>query len=105
LRLDDQLVHVPWELAFDGKEFLLNKFRIGRQVLTHQPVPVTDVRRVQTPHRLNILLIVEPSESLDAAAEADQLVDMLDTCDNLEVTILGTLKGVTRPLQDTAPQR
>ena len=90
LRLDDQLVHVPWELAFDGENFLLNKFRIGRQVLTHQPVPLADVRRVQTPHRLNMLIIVDPSESLDAAAEeADQLVDMLDTCDNLEVTILG----------------
>ena len=90
LRLDDQLVHVPWELAFDGEGFLLNKFRIGRQVLTHQPVPFTDVRRAPTPHRLNMLLIVDPSESLDAAAaEADQLVDMLDTCDNLEVTILG----------------
>jgi hypothetical protein len=73
LRLDDQLVHVPWELAFDGEGFLLNKFRIGRQVLTHQPVPFTDGRRAQTPHRLNMLLIVDPSESLDAAAaEADQ---------------------------------
>ena len=90
LRLDDQLVHVPWELAFDGEDFLLNKFRIGRQVLTHQPVPPTDVRRPQERHRLNMLIIADPSESLDAAAEeADQLVDMLDTCDNLEVSILG----------------
>lgn len=90
LRLDDQLVHVPWELAFDGEEFLLNKFRIGRQVLTHQPVPPADGRRPQNPDRLNMLIIVDPSETLDAAAEeAEQLVDMLDTCHNLEVSILG----------------
>jgi len=90
LRLDDQLVHVPWELAFDGEEFLLNKFRIGRQVLTHQPVPPADGRRPQNPDRLKMLIIVDPSETLDAAAEeADQLVDMLDTCHNLEVSLLG----------------
>jgi predicted negative regulator of RcsB-dependent stress response len=90
LRLDDQLVHVPWELAFDGEEFLLNKFRIGRQVLTHQPVPPADGRRPQNPDRLKMLIIADPSETLDAAAEeADQLVDMLDTCHNLEVSILG----------------
>ena len=90
LRLDDQLVHVPWELAFDGEDFLLNKFRIGRQVLTHQPVPPADMRHRQEPHRLKMLIIVDPSESLEAAAEeADRLVDMLDTCDNLEVDILG----------------
>ncbi|MGH8065508.1 MAG: hypothetical protein ACRERE_09765 [Candidatus Entotheonellia bacterium] len=27
LRLDEQLVHVPWELGFDGHDFLLTKFR------------------------------------------------------------------------------
>jgi CHAT domain-containing protein len=81
---------VPWELAFDGEEFLLNKFRIGRQVLTHQPVPPADGRRPQNPDRLKMLIIADPSETLDAAAEeADQLVDMLDTCHNLEVSILG----------------
>jgi predicted negative regulator of RcsB-dependent stress response len=90
LRLDDQLVHVPWELAFDGEAFLLNKFRIGRQVLTHQPVPLADGRRPHNPGRLKMLIIVDPSETLDAAAEeADQLVDMLDNCHNLEVSILG----------------
>jgi hypothetical protein len=49
LRLDDQLVHVPWELAFDGREFLLTKFRIGRQVVTqHQRPPALQVRDTKT---------------------------------------------------------
>jgi hypothetical protein len=39
LRLDDQLVQVPWELAFDGEDFLLSKFRIGRQVITGRSRP------------------------------------------------------------------
>src|SRR5919108_4479068 len=34
LRLDEHLVHLPWELAFDGEEFLLARWLIGRQVMT-----------------------------------------------------------------------
>jgi hypothetical protein len=30
LRLDEQLVHLPWELCYDGEQFLVNKFRLGR---------------------------------------------------------------------------
>ena len=31
LRLDEQLLHVPWELCYDGTDFLVNKFQVGRQ--------------------------------------------------------------------------
>src|SRR5262245_26369193 len=34
LRLDEQLIHVPWEVGFDGEQFLATKFRVGRQVIT-----------------------------------------------------------------------
>ena len=33
LRLDEQLIHIPWELCHDGKEFLATKFQVGRQVI------------------------------------------------------------------------
>jgi class 3 adenylate cyclase/CHAT domain-containing protein len=90
LRLDDQLVHVPWELAFDGSDFLLARFRIGRQVITHYRPSADHAPRPQTTEPLRMLIIVDPTETLDAAtAEAEQLCDMLDACSNLEVSLLG----------------
>jgi CHAT domain len=91
LRLDDQLVHVPWELAFDGQEFLLSKFRIGRQVVTQHQRPATAPAREAKPSGpLQMLIIVDPTESLPAAsAEAEQLCDLLDGCEGLEVTVMG----------------
>ena len=44
LRLDDGLLHLPWELAFDGQAFLCTKFRLGRQVLTREPVLARSTR-------------------------------------------------------------
>lgn len=89
LRLDDQLVHIPWELAFDGQEFLLTKFRIGRQVITqHQRSVVHSVGRLQDPTVLKMLIIVDPTETLPAAVEeAGQICDFLAAYDHLEVTI------------------
>ncbi len=89
LRLDDQLVHIPWELAFDGHDFLLNRFCIGRQVITHQRPAVADPHGRPDPDILKILIVVDPTESLDAAAdEADYLCELLDACDNVAVEIL-----------------
>ena len=34
LRIDNNLVHVPWELLFDGQHFLCEKFNIGRMVFS-----------------------------------------------------------------------
>lgn len=90
LRLDDQLVHVPWELAFDGSDFLLARFRIGRQVLTRH----SSVRRRERPKQgnapLHMLIIADPTENLPAAAEeAERLCTLLDGHDNLEVSIIG----------------
>jgi hypothetical protein len=90
LRLDDQLVHVPWELAFDGRDFLITKFRIGRQVLTQHKHTVRSERRGQGADPLHMLIIADPTESLPAAAEeAERLCTLLDGCDNLEVSVIG----------------
>ena len=39
LHLDAQLIHVPWELSYDGDQFLATKFRVGRQVITSASLP------------------------------------------------------------------
>jgi DNA-binding response OmpR family regulator len=90
LRLDEQLVHLPWEIACDGEEFLLTKFRIGRQVLTQQPPLARRIRPARMSEALRMLLIVDPTETLPAAAEeAEHLCALLDACGELEVTVLG----------------
>jgi hypothetical protein len=61
LRLDEQLVHVPWELCHDGTDFLAAKFRVGRQVITTQPIP--ERRAPPSPlERLRVLLVADPTE-------------------------------------------
>lgn len=88
LHLHDQLVHVPWELAFDGEDFLLAKFRIGRQVLADDRIPQGHMTR-RSPAQLRMLIIADPTESLAAAAaEAEDLCALLDAYDHLEVDVM-----------------
>ena len=89
LRLDEQLVHVPWELCHDGEQFLATKFRVGRQVITGYPIPVSSIRR-GVKESLRVLLIADPTESLpEAGAEAEQLSLLLDNIPGVEVTLIG----------------
>jgi CHASE2 domain-containing sensor protein/CHAT domain-containing protein len=90
LRLDDQLVHLPWELAFDGDAFLLAKFHIGRQIITDYRPLSQSPALPKDPHALRMLIIVDPTESLAAAAqEVDQLCELLDAYAQLEVSVIG----------------
>ncbi|MGE0822539.1 MAG: CHAT domain-containing protein [Candidatus Binatia bacterium] len=89
LRLDEQLIHVPWELCHDGSNFLATKFHVGRQVITGYPIPTAATRRAAQ-DTLRVLLITDPTESLpDAGAEAEQLSLLLDNVPGVEVTLLG----------------
>src|SRR5262249_10143019 len=70
LRLDEQLVHIPWELCYDGSHFLSTKFRVGRQIITGYPIPVSATPR-EARQSLRVLLITDPTESLpEAGTEA-----------------------------------
>jgi len=89
LRLDEQLIHVPWELCHDGKEFLATKFHVGRQVITGYPIPVPAAKR-KVIGTLRVLLVVDPTESLpEAGREAEQLSTLLDNIAGVEVTLIG----------------
>jgi CHAT domain-containing protein/tetratricopeptide (TPR) repeat protein len=89
LRLDEQLIHVPWELCYDGKEFLATKFHVGRQVITGYPIPTLSAKRTVT-GTLRVLLVVDPTESLpEAGREAEQLSTLLDNIPGVEVTLMG----------------
>lgn len=77
--IDDRLVHIPWELLFDGKEFLCQRFSIGRSVSTRQAVSVV-VRKLHRP--LKMLVLADPRGDLQAAY--DEGVSIKDEAGSLE---------------------
>ena len=66
LSIDDRLVHIPWELLYDGKDFLCQRFSVGRSVSTKQAVSVV-VRALHRPLKMQIL--ADPRGDLKAAYE------------------------------------
>ncbi|MEW5802084.1 MAG: CHAT domain-containing protein [bacterium] len=76
LNIDDQLVQVPWELLYDGQEFLCQRFNMGRLVKTRQAVQGIKTRVLAKP--LRILIIADPSGDLkDAYREGVQIQEHL----------------------------
>jgi class 3 adenylate cyclase/CHAT domain-containing protein len=77
LYLDDHLVHVPWELFYDGQQFLCQRFNMGRLVRTRQAVVGTRRRALARP--LKMLIIADPEGDLKGAyREGTQLRDDMD---------------------------
>ncbi len=83
LNLDDTLVHIPWELLHDGKQFLCLRFSMGRLVRTRQNVPGGDrSRKLGNP--LKMLILADPGGDLNGAyAEGTQLRDYIDQEQNI----------------------
>jgi class 3 adenylate cyclase/TolB-like protein len=89
LRLDEQLIHLPWELCYDGKDFLATKFCVGRQVITSTPTLKKRTPRTET-GPLRVLLVADPTESLpQAVSEAESLCKLLDAVSGVRVTLVG----------------
>ncbi|MDL1963141.1 MAG: CHAT domain-containing protein [Deltaproteobacteria bacterium] len=77
LKIDDQLVHIPWELLHDGKEFLCLRFNMGRLVKTRQLFPDLRFRVPSSP--LKMLILADPGDDLKGAyTEGVQIRDLLD---------------------------
>lgn len=90
LRLEESLVDVPWELAFDGREFLSKSHRIGRQVITSLPFNRPTKDQAQIRESSKMLVICDPTESLPAAIEeTEALVDSLDRNTRFQVEVIG----------------
>jgi CHAT domain-containing protein len=67
LIIDEQLVHIPWELLFDGQRFLCEQFSMGRQVRTKGNKMVNNLDAMQPKSQLSMLIIADPTEDLDVA--------------------------------------
>lgn len=88
LRLDENLLHIPWELCHDGEDFLTLKFNLGRQVLTGQR-PRQDPDR-SSAETTSLLIILDPSETLPyAQREAEELCSVLDENTQINAQIIG----------------
>ncbi|MCF8145705.1 MAG: tetratricopeptide repeat protein [Deltaproteobacteria bacterium] len=78
LNLDDQLVHVPWELLYDGQQFLCQRFSMGRLVKTRQPVGARRSRVLARP--LKMLVLADPGGDLEGAyTEGTRIRDTMDS--------------------------
>jgi len=77
IRMDDQLVQIPWELLYNGAEFLCIRFNIGRIVSTRQKVTEAQARKIA--HPLKMLALADPRGDLpESAKEGAMLRDELD---------------------------
>jgi CHAT domain-containing protein/Tfp pilus assembly protein PilF len=63
--LDDQLVHIPWELLHEGQQFLCMRFNMGRLVRTKQQVAGNMARVLKRP--LKMIVVSDPKGDLKGA--------------------------------------
>ncbi len=77
LYVDDKLVHIPWELLFDGREFLCRRFAMGRIVSTRQAPTALSSRSLKIP--IKVLVLADPRGDLKASYEEGiEIRDFLD---------------------------
>ena len=81
LHIDDKLVHIPWELLFNGREFLSRRFAMGRVVSTSQVPTALANRQLKTP--LKVLILADPRADLKASyREGIEIRNLLDEKQN-----------------------
>ena len=71
IRMDDQLVFIPWELLFNGEHFICLAFNVGRRVITTQPLTDQIQRQPRLP--LKMLILADSSENDLPAARKEVL--------------------------------
>ncbi|OQX27106.1 MAG: hypothetical protein BWK80_06960 [Desulfobacteraceae bacterium IS3] len=77
LEIDEQLVHIPWELLYLNGEFLCQRFSMGRLPSTPQKMAACEKRELKTP--LKMWILANPGGDLDSAAsEGEMICDFLD---------------------------
>ncbi|MCX5694594.1 MAG: CHAT domain-containing protein, partial [Candidatus Omnitrophica bacterium] len=65
LSLDEELIHIPWELIFDGSDFLCLKFSLGRLVRSKGESGSVQYRDLS--ESLKMLILANPNADLKSA--------------------------------------
>jgi CHAT domain-containing protein len=91
IKLDEQLVHIPWELMYLENAFLCEHFHIGRKIKTNRKIPPHQDKQLNNP--LNMLIVANPESNLMSAS-----IEGLEICeiaDALHETVSAKLDGET----------
>ncbi|MCU1282957.1 MAG: hypothetical protein JWM53_6503, partial [bacterium] len=78
LELDEALVAVPWELMFDGAQFLCRRLSMGRIVATRQPRRGDERRTVGTPIRVLVMAADARGDLPEVRKEGEAIIDELE---------------------------
>lgn len=70
LALDEELIYIPWELVFDGADFLCLKFNLGR--LVRSKGEPTLLRYRDLSDNLRMLILANPNNDLKSAYKEGQ---------------------------------
>jgi len=80
LEIDGNLVQIPWELLYDGRDFLCQRFNIGRIVNTWQSIAFhRGQERRKSPFNIDknsfkMLILADPKGDLDASYEEGDIL-------------------------------
>lgn len=85
LKLDDDLLHVPWELCHDGEHFFGLKYNIGRQVVVSPDFQLLSYPTRSLQYPLRVLLLADPTEELPGATtECEKIFNELSKIDGIK---------------------
>jgi O-acetyl-ADP-ribose deacetylase (regulator of RNase III) len=85
LKLDDDLLNVPWELCFDGQNYLGIKYSIGRQVVVSPKFYIRSYRTRVMEYPLRVLILADPTETLPGAEqECNKIYTELNKIDGIK---------------------
>lgn len=71
--IDEGLVHIPWELLYDGVQFLCLRFNIGRNVKTRQVLRDAGQKTIGAP--IKMLILADPTNDLKSARQEASLIE------------------------------
>ncbi len=75
--IEDSLVQIPWELLYDGDQFLCQKFNMGRLVKTRRQI--YDIRQRSLSRPLKMLIVSDPRGDLaNSSKEGRAIREHLD---------------------------
>lgn len=87
IRIDDQMVQLPWELICLNGIFLCERFNLGRLVRTRQKTSEPIVRLTSFP--INLWILANPGRNLSSAdKEGDLILKIADKLNPEDLTII-----------------
>ena len=101
LDLDEAMVPVPFELLFDGEQFLCRRFALGRAVRSTVPRRGHERRTLGMPPRALVIASDPRADLAEVQVEADAIVDALEK-EHVRARLAGAMgrEALRRELKD-----